>query len=445
MVTCIGIPCTINTAIANSDRTTSNPCVTGTGSDCIFTCEAGFHVQGLHTCSADRTLSGGSCERNACTGGLTLPNSPTTCAGVFGDECRYTCDPTMSATTMHACGADGDFSGGSCVPCSGVLEEMLGWLETSSAVHTYCPTADVTEYQGVLTVRSGKELFVDGSGGSTGSVAFNGFFCGPRGVRATSVTLINTQTFSTSAWATGSNVEGQLGLGDTTSRSSLEQVAAIGSSVVQVAAGAGFSAALTVDGEVYLWGRNTFGQIGDNTRTDRPTPTHVTSLGTDTVHLALGQEHALALKQTGKVFSWGYDGLVGTCGYCNLGVGESVHRTSPTEIVDLGTDNAYIVALLFGGMVIKSDGRLFNWGANWDNQLGHSELVRTTTSPTQLVLAGSDNTHVVSGHGHTLLLKDDGSVVSWGWNRYGQIGNGECSDVSCSPQGSNQVCFLALR
>ena len=220
----------------------------------------------------------------------------------------------------------------------------------------------------------------------------------------------------------GRNNIGQLGLGaaDDDAHPTAAQLAALGSGVVQVAAGEEFSAALTAGGEVYLWGRNARGQIGDGTTDQRVDPTRVAALGTDTVQLALGNHHALALKQGGAVFSWGAGG------WGRLGLGDTDNRLSPTEVTGLGTDNAYIAAQGSGGMALKSDGRLFNWGSNSANALGDG----TTTdrlSPVELAAVGSGNAHVVGGNGHALLLKADGSVVSWGANAYGQIGNGECS------------------
>ena len=88
---------------------------------------------------------------------------------------------------------------------------------------------------------------------------------------------------------------------------------------------------------------------------DRPAPTRVTVLGTDTVQLALGSSHALALKQGGEVFSWGHGSD------SQLGLGDTDSRVSPTQM-DLGSDNALIAAQSTGGMALKADGRLFNWG-----------------------------------------------------------------------------------
>ena len=100
----------------------------------------------------------------------------------------------------------------------------------------------------------------------------------------------------------GSNDHGQLGLGaaDDDAHPTAAQLAALGSGVVQVAAGDSFSAALTAGGEVYLWGSFFWPADMD---IDAAVPTHVAALGTDTVQLALGGWHALALKQAGAVFS----------------------------------------------------------------------------------------------------------------------------------------------
>ncbi len=420
-------------------------CKGGYGDVCEYTCAPGYSPQGVHRCEFETPASlqpefrGGACVPNECTGGFTIPNSPTVCAGNVGDECIFTCDPGRSAATAHVCGTDGIFTGGTCSPCSTVLQEMLDWLQTDSTTFSYCPTSDVTDYQGMLTIADGKSLYFDGSGGSGGSVSFNGIFVDQRGVvRAASVTLTNVQTTSLSVWVTGGNFAGRLGLGDTTSRSSLQQLATLGSGVVQVVAGDAFSAALTAVGEVYIWGSNQYGQLANGECSSSHlygctcdvclgqnilSPVQVVALGTDTVQLAVGFAHALALKQDGAVFSWGRS----SSDFPALGLGDTDTRLSPSEITSLGTNNSYIATQSTGGMALKSDGRLFNWGRNNDNQLGDG----TTThrlSPVELVAVGTDNIHVVGAEGHALLLKADGSVVCWGRNYFGQIGNGGTID-----------------
>ena len=136
----------------------------------------------------------------------------------------------------------------------------------------------------------------------------------------------------------GGNEYGQLGLGaaDADAHPTAAQLAALGSGVVQVAAGYSFSAALTAGGEVYLWGSNALGQLANGECSpcgsscswdssycycdaclgqDVAAPARVAALGTDTVQLALGHMHALALKQGGAVLSWGR----GNAGQLGLG------------------------------------------------------------------------------------------------------------------------------
>eukprot|EP01045_Picozoa_sp_COSAG04_P023731 COSAG04_NODE_2864_length_3463_cov_1.717895_2_plen_486_part_00 len=403
------------------------------------------------TCAGDTEWGGDDCAF-ACASGYYLSSgtSPLTCEvdGSWSAAVCTECTAVADCTGFETCTTASDQQ---CTPCSGVLQDLKDWLAgwLPEAIFNYCPTADVTDWQGVLTVENGKELFIDGSGGSSGSceaadgsgscVAFNGFFRGPRGVRTTSVTLTNAETRAMNVWATGDNSDGQLGLGDDTARVSLEQLASL-SGVVQVAAATatgsnseGFSAALTASGEVYLWGSNGHGQVGDGTTNSVSTPTHIASLGADTVLLALGGSHVLALKQGGEVYSWGEGeyGRLGLGDACYTAAAKWCQQSTPTEVTSLGTDNAYIAAQRRGGMAIKGDGRLFNWGNNGDNQLGHIECgtawngnPHSCKSPVELAAVGSDNAHVVGGSDHALLLKANGTVMSWGDNSYGQVGNG---------------------
>jgi alpha-tubulin suppressor-like RCC1 family protein len=398
------------------------------------------------TCAGDTEYGGDDCAF-ACAPGYYLSSgtSPLTCEadGSWAAAVCTECTAVAGCTGFVTCTTDSDEQ---CVPCSGVLQDLLDWLAsettpfTAEAIFYYCPTADVMDHQGVLTLDHGKQLFIDGSNGSGGSISFNGLFVDPRGVaRAASVTLTNAQTSSFIVAATGHNDGGQLGLDDTTNRNSLEQLTLGG--VVHVDAGGDFSAALTADGQAYLWGSNGNGQLGDGTTTNRPAPTHITTLGTDTIQLALGQEHSLALKQDGAVFSWGNGGDG------RLGLGADAccsNRVSPTEIASLGTDNAYIAAQGAGGMSLKTDGRLFNWGSFTDLALGEHRVGVAPYSPTHLVEVGSDNVHVVAGSGHTLLLKADGSVVTWGWNNQGQLGNGATSAVRNPPARDTLPCTLII-
>jgi hypothetical protein len=94
--------CNIGLALVHSPTTCSGV----TGDECAYTCDAGYSVSGSHVCGTDASFAGGECVGNTCSTGLSVADSPTTCSGVTEDECAYTCDAGYSASGSHVCGTD---------------------------------------------------------------------------------------------------------------------------------------------------------------------------------------------------------------------------------------------------------------------------------------------------------------------------------------------------
>src|SRR5262249_12401094 len=109
-------------------------------------------------------------------------------------------------------------------------------------------------------------------------------------------------------WAWGWNAHGQLGDGTTTDRDVPVQLTSL-SGATASSAGGWFSMALkpvSGNGVVYAWGDNTSGQLGDGTTTSHSTPAQVSGLsGINVVAIAAGENHALALASNGDVWAWG--------------------------------------------------------------------------------------------------------------------------------------------
>jgi alpha-tubulin suppressor-like RCC1 family protein len=137
------------------------------------------------------------------------------------------------------------------------------------------------------------------------------------------------------AWAWGANTSGQLGDGSQINRLAPIQVPGL-NGVTKVAAAGGFDGfngighalALKSDGTVSAWGRNTDGQLGDGTLTQRLSPVAVTGL-TGAIAIAASQFHSLALKSDGTVWAWG-NNSVG-----QLGDGTLINRTAPVAVTGL--------------------------------------------------------------------------------------------------------------
>ncbi|WP_224367814.1 RCC1 domain-containing protein [Hyalangium versicolor] len=227
-----------------------------------------------------------------------------------------------------------------------------------------------------------------------------------------------------SVWAWGQNTYGQLGNG--TQALSTVPVRVTGLPVIRViAAGMNHSLALGVDGSVWAWGQNTSGQLGDGTATSRLTPVSVTVPG-GAVAIAGGLSHSLAIAADGSVYGWGANGDG------QLGDGTTSPRLTPTRIV-FPVSIVAISAGWFHSMALGADGRVWTWGRNVNGQIGNgsaSSVAQLTPYQVSLVLAA---TAVAAGGTHSLALLSNQSVVAWGQNTYGQLGNGTTATAQSTP------------
>lgn len=214
-------------------------------------------------------------------------------------------------------------------------------------------------------------------------------------------------------WTWGDNEYGQLGDGTTTDRSTPVQVSTL-SGVVTISGGVFHSLALKSDGTIWTWGNNWYGQLGDGTTVERHTPVEVSGLS-GVVAIAGGVYHSLALKSDGTVWTWGDNG------YGQLGDGTNTNRTTPVQVSSLSG----VVAIARGhqhSLALKSDGTVWAWGYNSDGQLGDGTNTNRTI-PIQ-VSGLSGVVAIAGGYNHSLALKSDGTVWIWGNNRFGQLGDG---------------------
>lgn len=258
------------------------------------------------------------------------------------------------------------------------------------------------------------------------------------------------------AW--GVNQTGQLGNGTTTPSSVPVLVTGLTDLVVAVACGGGArhydsyplpgsSYALTGKGEVWAWGFNGQGQLGDGTTTNRTAP--VKSLISNVKAICAGSSgipsytdgsyagHVLALKEDGTVWAWGLNNVG------QLGDGTTTNRATPVQVSGLSN----IVAIAAGGyahsagvigghsLALRADGTVWAWGLNNYGQLGDGT---TTNRSTPVQVSGlTDVVAIGAGGYHSVALKKDGTVWAWGYNGYGQLGDGTTTDRTTPVQVSN--------
>ena len=183
-------------------------------------------------------------------------------------------------------------------------------------------------------------------------------------------------------------------------------------SVKYVALGGVHSAAITKGGSLYMWGCNGNGRLGDGTTTDRYTPVKIMD---NVASVNLGGYHSAAITKNGSLYTWGYNE------YGQLGDGTSSHKTKPVKIMD------NIVSVSLGGnhsAAITKDGSLYMWGYNYRGQLGDGTTTNRYT-PVKIM----DNVASVSlRFNHSAAVTKDGSLYMWGDNTYGSLGDGTTTD-----------------
>ncbi|MEU4076743.1 hypothetical protein DEJ45_09155 [Streptomyces venezuelae] len=230
------------------------------------------------------------------------------------------------------------------------------------------------------------------------------------------------------AW--GGNGAGQLGNG--TAGASPRPVAVQSLNKVEdIAAGCFHAIAFREDGTVWTWGRNHYGQLGLGATADRNTPQRVPDL-TDVVEVSAGCHHSLARTADGTVKAWGYNANG------QLGNGSTAHASAPVDVAHL-TDVSRIFAAGYHSFAVLDDGELRAWGWNGAGHLGDggSTVSRTTPVP---VPGLTDVTALAGGYNHSVAVLADGSVLAWGENTLGQLGDGTTTNsstpVTALPPGS---------
>jgi alpha-tubulin suppressor-like RCC1 family protein len=244
------------------------------------------------------------------------------------------------------------------------------------------------------------------------------------------------------AW--GENADGQLGVGtDRGPEGCITDRGAIPCSTIPVrvsglrgvraiAAGSGYGLALLKDGTVMGWGDDDVGQLGGvvNPESCGHTPCSTTPVPVSGLSgvkaIAAGQDHALAILHNGTVMAWGHGGLG------ELGNGTQTISSPPVAVSGLSGVTA-IAAGAFQSLALLEDGRVMAWGMNAEGQLGDGTSVGPETctvwapsipcSTTPVAVSGlSGVTAIAAGAMHSLAVLQDGAVMGWGWNEYGQLG-----------------------
>jgi alpha-tubulin suppressor-like RCC1 family protein len=218
----------------------------------------------------------------------------------------------------------------------------------------------------------------------------------------------------------GSNPFGQLGVNNTTNRSTPVTTFAGGTNWKQVACGNAtfFTAAIKTDGTLWTWGYNGLGQLGiNNTTTPICTPVTTFAGGTNWKQVACNNNHIAAIKTDGTLWVWGYNNQG------HLGINNTTNRSTPVTTFAGGTNWKQVACGQNHIAAIKTDGTLWTWGANFDGNIGiNADNTNTRCTPVTTFAGGTNWKQVACGNRHTTAIKTDGTLWLWGQNTNGQLG-----------------------
>jgi alpha-tubulin suppressor-like RCC1 family protein len=187
----------------------------------------------------------------------------------------------------------------------------------------------------------------------------------------------------------------------------------ISSKIKAVAAGVYSSFAINEEGQVYAWGLNDKGQLGEGTYTNQPSPVNLAGLN-NVKEIATSGNHTLALKEDGTVWAWGNNDH-GQLGNGTINV-NGIH--TPNQVSGLTNIKAIAVGSNHS-IALDESGHVYLWGHNEYGQLGDGTIIEHLT-PVAIPLV--DVISIAAGFDHTLAMTSAGEVWGWGSNSHGQVG-----------------------
>ena len=293
-------------------------------------------------------------------------------------------------------------------------------------------TAVASGMGGAAAIRTDGALFLWGGVGGLGGSS-------PTQLGSSSWTAVSVGSYIAAAirtdgalFAWGTNKYGQIGDGTTITKNSPVQIGSSSWIAVSASGTNGATLAIRADGALFAWGFNGNGQVGDNTITNKSSPVQIGSNSWIAVASNKGNAStggSFAVSSDGLLFGWGRNSN------SSLGLNNTISRSSPTQI---GSSSwTAVAAQTEGAVATLIDGTIWAWGQNGWGELGISSTVARTSSPVLVFsLAGSANpvsspvqvgtglwNKLTMGGNSGAALDNNNLLYTWGLNSSGQIGD----------------------
>ena len=245
--------------------------------------------------------------------------------------------------------------------------------------------------------------------------------------------------FRGQVWSWGHNFWGHLGDNSTTSKRTPVSIHGVKKTFCSVSAGNGYSLAIDVRGLVWGWGLNTYGLLGNNDTTSRRTPTSIHGTRKTFCHIIAGNGYSMAVDYNGKLWGWG-NTVNG-----KLGIGDFLFSLIPISIHGVKKTFCNINSGGNSSFGIDKNGQVWGWGNNRYGGLGNNT---NNTIRTPVSIHGVKKTFckISLGYHHSLGIDRVGWVWSWGFNYYGILGDNSTTSkrIPVSIHGTKKTfCSIA--
>ena len=272
----------------------------------------------------------------------------------------------------------------------------------------------------------------------------------------------------------GYNNYGQLGNNSTATSSTPVEVVGVGgtgvlSSITSISTNTFTTCAVSSAGNVYCWGWNSNGQLGNNTTLNSSTPVEVVGVGgtgllSGITSVSVGYNTACATSLAGNVYCWGWNS------YGQLGNNTSNDSSTPVKALGVGgvgfLSGINSTVTTYGNTcALTSTGNTYCWGSNVTGELGVNSNVASSNFPLEVTGVGGSGflsgITSITGNGDTMCTVSSGAnAYCWGYNYYGQLGNnttvsasapievlsasgsGFLANVTAMSVGANSACAL---
>jgi len=428
------------------------------GGSCAAPCADGLRCEGIEDCAVSSVCWELFCRPETCfdAGGEPLVSQ---CGGTCprcpdGEPCATADDCQSGVCAGDVCAAptcsdglrNGDETGvdcgGSCAPCPEVIAFTTGGESTCALL------ADQSAW-----------CWGSNSAGKLGIGPSPSLWTPTPVVGLTDATMIRTAENSTcavrqdkTAWCWGSGSYYKLGTTTTNNQNTPQQVVGnqVGTmltGVDQIAPGQYSTCALREDGSVWCWGNNIHGQLGIGSTSSKPRPQQVKGPGgvgfldqVVSIANAPKSRNPCALRSDGSAYCWGsnHDKQLGSAVSSNHSrvparVGGSDGTELPAGVREIAPGTRFVCAWLL-------DDSVWCWGDRRLGVLGDGGPTSgNTATPVQVLGPGpsgvmSGVASIAAGDHHTCVVRTDGSLWCWGWNRSGALGDGTALDRSVPVQ-----------